>query len=69
MNHKQETASNQDTDCPNSGRELHAIQIKVPEDLYRAFQRCIWVQVNETGRSQLDIMEEVVEDFLKKHGC
>lgn len=45
------------------------IKLFVPEDLSRAFQRCVWVQVNETDRNQLDIMEEVVRDFLIKHGC
>lgn len=35
----------------------------------RAFQRCVWIIVHETGRSQLEIMEEMVRDFLVKHGC
>lgn len=55
------------------GTGLHSgfdeIKLLVPEDLCRAFQRCIWMQINETGRDKLDIMEEVVRDFLIKHSC
>ena len=40
-----------------------------PEDLHRAFQRCLWIRINETGQSQLDLMREAVRDFLVKHGC
>ena len=54
--------------CDHDGG-LETIELKVPEDLYRAFQRCTWILVNETGRSRLNIMEEVVEDFLIKNGC
>jgi len=49
--------------------ELAEIKLIVPDDLYRAFQRCVWVLINETGRDQKDIMREVVHDFLVKHGC
>ncbi len=49
--------------------ELTELKLFVPDDLYRAFQRCVWVIVNETGRDQPDIMREVVHDFLVKHGC
>jgi hypothetical protein len=49
--------------------ELAELKLFVPDDLYRAFQRCVWVLINETGRDQRDIMREVVRDFLVKHGC
>lgn len=49
--------------------ELTELKLLVPDDLYRAFQRCVWIIVNETGRDQPDIMREVVHDFLVKHGC
>ncbi|MCF6187688.1 MAG: hypothetical protein L3J49_09500 [Desulfobulbaceae bacterium] len=49
--------------------ELSEIKLFVPDDLYRAFQRCVWILVHETGRDQLDIMQEVVHDFLVKHEC
>lgn len=49
--------------------DLEEIKLWVPADRYRAFQRCVWILVHETGRNQLDVMHEVVEDFLIKHGC
>ncbi len=39
------------------------------DELYRAFQRCTWILVHETGRTQLEVINEMVEDFLVKHGC
>ncbi len=56
-----------DNDLPSL--ELSEIKLFVPDDLYRAFQRCVWILVHETGRDQLDIMQEVVHDFLVKHEC
>lgn len=52
----------------NAG-ELETIMIKVRPDLYSAYQRCSWIIIHETGREQLDVMQEMVEDFLIKHGC
>ncbi len=49
--------------------ELCELKIRIPPDLYRAFQRCVWIRVHETGCSQLDIMHELVEEFLRRHGC
>ncbi len=49
--------------------ERHYLTIQIPADLYRAYQRCTWLIINETGRSQLEIMDEMVRDFLIKHGC
>ena len=53
----------------NETGEFTELKLFVEEDLYRAFQRCVWILVNETGRDQLDIMQEAVRDFLVKHGC
>lgn len=58
-----------DNDTDKLTADLKEVKLFVPDDLYRAFQRCIWVLVNETGRSQTEIMREVVHDFLVKHGC
>lgn len=55
-------------ECP-AGQDLAEIKLFVSEDLYRAFHRCVWILVNETGCSQVEIMQEVVHDFLVKHGC
>ena len=48
---------------------LEELNIKVPADLFRAYQRCTWILINETGRDQLEVMDEMVRDFLVKHGC
>ena len=53
----------------NQQSDLVELKLFVEDDLYRAFQRCVWVIVNETGRDQRDIMREAVRDFLVKHGC
>ncbi len=50
-------------------QDLTEIKLFVSADYYRAFQRCVWIQVHETGRSQLEVMEEVVDDFLRKYEC
>ncbi len=54
---------------PGPGSDLAEVKLFLPEDLYRAFHRCVWILVNETGRDRLDIMREVIHDFLVKHGC
>ncbi len=48
---------------------LAEIKLMVREDLYRAFQRCVWMQIHESGRTQLELMEELVQDFLRKYEC
>lgn len=48
---------------------LAELKLKIHPDLYVAFQRCSWIIVHETGRSQVEVMNEMVEDFLRKHGC
>ncbi len=48
---------------------LVELKLQVPEDLYRAFQRCLWMRIQETGQSPLQLMEEVIRTFLMKHGC
>ncbi|MFH1217598.1 MAG: hypothetical protein V1706_13970 [Pseudomonadota bacterium] len=55
--------------CGKSDEEPATLTLKVPPDLYRAFHRCSWILIHETGRDQLDIMREMVEDFLIKHQC
>ena len=57
-----------DTKSENSD-ELVELKLKIPKDLCRAYQRCSWIITHETGRDQLDIMEEIVLDFLVKNQC
>lgn len=59
----------EDNSTHPAGDGLEALTIKIRPDLYRAYQRCSWIIIHETGRSQLDVMQEMVEDFLIKHGC
>ncbi len=54
---------------PDEQAATKVIHLHVREDLYRAFQRCIWIIINETGRNQIDVMNEMVHDFLVKHQC
>ena len=44
--------------------DLVELKLKIPKELYRAYQQCSWIITNETGRDQLDIMEEMVLDFM-----
>lgn len=48
---------------------LTPLTLKISDDLHRAYQRCTWILINETGKNQLEIMDEMVRDFLTKHGC
>ncbi len=45
------------------------IRLQVPENLSTAWQRCSWVLLQEKGQSRLETMEEMIRDFLIKHGC
>jgi hypothetical protein len=54
---------------PADEDNLVSLNIKIRPDLYRAYQRCSWIIIHETDRRQLDIMREMVEDFLIKHCC
>jgi len=53
----------------SSRTDLVELKLKIPEDLFRAYQRCSWIITHETGREQLEIMEEMVHDFLVKNQC
>jgi hypothetical protein len=53
----------------NPAAPLVELKLLVPEDLYRAFQRCLWMRIHEGGQTQLQLMEEVIHEFLCKHGC
>lgn len=62
------TTSDRTSKLPEyEGTEL--LQLRIDAALYRAFQRCTWILVHESGRDRMAIMEEMVRDFLIKHGC
>ncbi|MGV1100920.1 hypothetical protein ACUUL3_16105 [Thiovibrio sp. JS02] len=52
-----------------AGDDTALLKLRVHPDLYRAFQRCVWILVHETGKTQVEIMNEMVRDFLVKHEC
>ncbi|MBL4904352.1 MAG: hypothetical protein JKY62_17145 [Desulfocapsa sp.] len=60
---------NQDNQNKRDNDGLVELKLKIPKDLYRAYQRCTWIIIHETGREQLDVMEEMVLDFLVKNEC
>ena len=62
-------AEKKGVDTTDSKVDLIELKLKIPEDLFRAYQRCSWIITHETGRSQLEIMEEMVHDFLVKNQC
>lgn len=49
--------------------DLVDLKIMVSRDLFVAYQRCSWIIVHETGKMPLEVMQEMVHDFLVKHGC
>jgi len=51
------------------GTGLRELKLFLRDDLVRAWQRCSWIIVNETGCERTDIMEEMVLDFLRKYNC
>jgi hypothetical protein len=67
--------SNQHPASPNRGAgdpdngTSEQLTLLVDRDLFRAFQRCTWIIVHDTGRPRIEIMNEMVRDFLIKHGC
>jgi hypothetical protein len=59
-----------DEPCPEQhDPPLVELKLVIPEDLHRAFQRCLWIRINETGQTQLQLMEEIIRNFLIEHGC
>ncbi len=56
-------------DSPNDHPPLVELKLQVPEELYRAFQRCLWIRIQETGQTPVQVMEEAIRSFLIKHGC
>jgi hypothetical protein len=67
------TTNNRKTEAAASpesaGGGITEIRLQVPEHLAVAWQRCSWVLVEEKGQGRLESMEEMVRDFLIKHGC
>ena len=60
---------NQEAGAAAHQQGLSEIRILVPSELSTAWPRCSWVLVEEKGQGRLESMEEMVRDFLVKHGC
>ena len=56
-------------DSPNDHPPLVELKLQVSEELYRAFQRCLWIRIQETGQTPVQVMEEAIRSFLIQHGC
>lgn len=65
----QEDKRDQQSSGQGEQPSLVELKIQIPSELYIAYQRCSWIIVHETGRKPLEVMEEMVGDFLTKHGC
>ncbi len=50
-------------------KDYEILSIQVRPDLYRAFRRCVWMTVHETGMSILDIHNEMIEELLRHKQC
>ncbi len=50
-------------------QDTEVLSIRVRSDLYRAFRRCVWIMINETGKNQIEIHNEMVERLLKLYEC
>lgn len=49
--------------------DLVELKLLVPDDLFRAWQRCSWLIAQEKKKDRLDVMKDMVREFLSKHGC
>ncbi|PIP43319.1 MAG: hypothetical protein COZ12_01730 [Deltaproteobacteria bacterium CG_4_10_14_3_um_filter_60_8] len=66
MSHEEKRAGEGGAPTP-AATEILALHVS--PDLVRAFQRCKWIIIAETGQDQVEVMNEMVRDFLVKHGC
>lgn len=62
-------AGHPDIDQSGSRHETEVLTIHVRPDLYRAFRRCVWMEVHETGRSIVEIHNEMIEELLSSRRC
>ncbi len=53
----------------DNDEELALLKIHVRPDLYRAFRRCVWMTVYETGMPIVEVHNKLIEELLKGQGC
>jgi len=50
-------------------KDTELLCVRLRADLYRAFRRCVWIMINETGKNQIEIHNEMFEELLKLYEC
>ncbi len=64
MDHKDDKTGKSDRQA-----EYEILQIQVRPDLYRAFRRCVWMTVHETGMPIVEIHNRMIEELLRQKEC
>ncbi len=59
----------ENTTQERTNEKIEVLKIHVRADLYRAFRRCVWMTVYETGKSIVEIHNQMIEELLKNKGC
>jgi len=49
--------------------ERETLTVSLRSDLYRAFRRCAWMLIHETGKTPNEAYDALFENLLKKHEC
>jgi len=49
--------------------DIEELVIQVRPDLYRAFRRCVWMTIHETGMSPVEVHNMLIQELLKARGC
>ncbi len=49
--------------------EREHLVVSLRSDLYRAFRRCAWMLIHETGMTPHEAHDKIFEALLKKHEC
>ncbi len=49
--------------------EMGEMVLVLRPDLIRAFRRCVWMTVYETGMSPFEVQNSLIEELLKLKGC
>ncbi len=55
--------------CDLYAEKKEEVTIVLRADLARAFRRCIWIGVNETGLSPYEVQNMLIEELLRQNGC
>ena len=50
-------------------REREVLTVSIRSDLYRAFRRCAWMLIHETGKTPNEAYDALFESLLKEHEC